>query len=137
LATPAEARFASRIATENGAILTQSRLGKIPFRPEIRSTDARGQTMKLKVLSIHEQGSANKEFVWLEVVESCNLKYYGLADTTYSSDDKISDKLRHFFWFPSREVKKGERIVLRTGTGTNDQYTTTDGKKVHRFYWGL
>ena len=93
--------------------------------------------MKLKVLSIHEQGSANKEFVWLEVVESCNLKYYGLADTTYSSDDKISDKLRHFFWFPSREVKKGERIVLRTGTGTNDQYTTTDGKKVHRFYWGL
>lgn len=93
--------------------------------------------MKLKILSIHEQGNANKEYVLLEVVEDCNLDYYGLADTTYTSNDKISNKLRHFYWFPATNVKKGEWAVLQTGTGKNDQYTAASGKKVHRFFWGL
>ena len=26
---------------------------------------------------------------------------------------------------------------MRTGTGTNDEYVTSDGKTVHRFFWGL
>lgn len=93
--------------------------------------------MKLKILSIHEQGDAGKEYVWLEVVEDCNLDHYGVADTTYTSENKISNKLRHFFWFPPKTVKKGERVVLRTSAGTNDQYTASDGKKVHRYFWGL
>jgi hypothetical protein len=93
--------------------------------------------MNVKILSIHEQGNAEKEYVLLEVVEDCDLGHYGLADTTYTSDGAISNKLRHFFWFPDTDVKKGERIVLRTGIGTNDEYTTNSGKKVHRFFWGL
>lgn len=93
--------------------------------------------MKLKVLSIHERGNANKEYVLLEVVEGCNLDHYGLADTTYTSNDKISNKLRHFYWFPPTDVKQGEWVVLQTGTGKSDQYTTASGKKVHRFFWGL
>lgn len=93
--------------------------------------------MKLRILSIHEQGSADKEYIWLEVLEDCNLDYYGLADTTYTSNESISNKLRHFFWFPKKDVKKGQRLVLRTGTGTNDEYVTSDGKTVHRFFWGL
>lgn len=94
-------------------------------------------TLKLKILAIHEQGDAPKEYVLLEATSDCDLDYYGLADTTYTSDGKISNRLRHFYWFPKTEVKKGERIVLRTGTGTNDSYTSSSGIKVHRFYWGL
>jgi hypothetical protein len=93
--------------------------------------------MKLRILSIHEQGNADKEYVWMEVLEDCDLGHHALADTTYTSSDAISNKLRHFFWFPSKAVKKGQRVVLQTGSGTNDQYTTNDGKKVHRFFWGL
>lgn len=93
--------------------------------------------MKLKILSIHEQGDAAKEYVRLEVIEDCDLQYYGLADTTYTSKGTISNKLRHFFWFPEKDVKKGERVVLRTGTGTNGEYVIEGGKKVHRFFWGL
>lgn len=93
--------------------------------------------MKLKILSIHEQGDASKEYVLIEVIDDCDLDYYAIADTTYTSDGKISNKLRHFYWFPSTDVKKGERVVLRTGSGKNDQYTTDSGKKVYRFFWGL
>ena len=93
--------------------------------------------MKLRILSIHEQGKADKEYVWLEVLEDCDLDHYGLADTTYTSNDKISNKLRHFFWFPSKAVEKGEQIVLQTCAGKNDSYKTSDGKNVHRFFWGL
>jgi hypothetical protein len=93
--------------------------------------------MKLKILSIQEQGDASKEYVWLEVTEDCDLKYFGIADTTYTGDSSISNKLRHFFWFPPTNVKRGERVVLQTKAGKNEQYTTKDGKKVHRFFWGL
>jgi hypothetical protein len=93
--------------------------------------------MKLRILSIHEQGKADKEYVWMEVLEDCDLSRYSLADTTYTSTDAISNKLRHFFWFPPKPVKKGQRVLLQTKSGTNDQYTTNDGKTVHRFFWGL
>jgi len=93
--------------------------------------------MKLKISSIQEKGNASKEYVWLEVTEDCDLSYYGLADTTFTSDGKIANKLRHFFWFPSKSVKKGEQVVLRTGAGNHGQYVTSDGKVVHRYFWGL
>jgi len=93
--------------------------------------------MKLKILSVNEKGDASKEYVWLEVLEDCDVGRYAIADSTYVSEGKISNKLRHFFWFPDKTVKKGNRIVVRTGTGTDDEYTTDTGKKVHRFYWGL
>ena len=93
--------------------------------------------MNLKIVSVHEKGKANDEYVLLEVLADCNLSYYGVADTTYTADGKISNKLRHFYWFSPKDVKIGQLVVLRTGTGKNDQYTTTDGKTVHRFFWGL
>ncbi len=93
--------------------------------------------MDLKILSIHEQGNADKEYVWLEVVNDCDLKYYTLADTTYSGQNAISNKLRHFYWWAPHTVKKGERVVLMTGKGKNDSYTSQHGHKVHRFFWGL
>jgi hypothetical protein len=93
--------------------------------------------MDIKILSIHEQGNADKEYVFIEVLNDCNLKYYGLADTTYSTPTSISNKLRHFYWWTSHDVKKGERVVLRTGKGKNDSYVNNAGHTVHRFFWGL
>lgn len=93
--------------------------------------------MKLRILSIHEQGNFDDEHVRLEVTEDCDLKTYGLADTTFASDDTISNRLRHFFWFPPNAVKKGELVLLRTKRGTNGKFTASDGRTVHRFYWNL
>jgi hypothetical protein len=93
--------------------------------------------MKLKIRSIHEQGKAAEEYVLLDVVEDCSVEYFGLADTTYTGTSSISNKLRHFFWFPPKKVKKGELVVLRTGVGNDDSYKNAAGVTVHRFFWGL
>lgn len=93
--------------------------------------------MDLKVLSINEQGDASKEYVWIEVLSDCSLNNYALADTTYYDDGSISNELRHFYWFPNTNVRRGERVSLRTGNGKNTTVVNDKGQTVHRFYWGL
>ncbi|NNM72084.1 hypothetical protein [Enterovirga aerilata] len=93
--------------------------------------------MNLKILSVKEKGDAIKEYVLLEVTGDCDVGCYGLADTTFVNEKAVSNRLRHFYWFPDRSVKKGDRVVLRTGKGKHDQYQDGAGRNVHRFYWGL
>lgn len=92
--------------------------------------------MKLKILSIHNHGDADKEFVLLQAMEDCDIGRYALADSTYTADNKVSNKLRHFYWFQDRNIKKGEYISLWTGKGS-DTIATKDGVPLHRFHWGL
>lgn len=93
--------------------------------------------MEVAILSIHGHGKANEERVWLNVLADCDLGFYALADTTYNDNDKISNKLRHFYWFPHKDVKKGDYIILSTGTGKNTSYRDKDGDMIHEFYWRL
>jgi hypothetical protein len=92
--------------------------------------------VKIKVIGIHEKGDADKEYIVLEATDACDLKYYCVADTTYTGEGSISNKLRHFYWFKPKAIKKGDRVVLRTGKGTDDDYTN-NGIKVYRLFWGL
>ena len=96
--------------------------------------------MKLEVLSVHNQGGFNEEYVDLKVVEDCDLQYYMVADTTYLEGGGISNKLRHTFWFSPKKVNKGDFVRLYTRpkratdvtSGQNKSNTTT-----YIFYWGL
>ena len=96
--------------------------------------------MKLKVLTVRKEGGWNSEYVDLEVTEACDLVYYAVCDTTYTAENKISNKLRHTFWFPRTSVQKGDFVRLYTrakrstdqSSGKNGAGTTT-----HLFYWGL
>jgi len=92
--------------------------------------------MKLKILHVKAKGGPNEEFVRLGVLDDCNLVDYGIMDQTFDEAGKLSNKLRHSYLFPDKEVKKGERVILRTGVG--DDRTDREKKPVvHRFYWGL
>lgn len=93
--------------------------------------------MKVKVLKVHNHGNHKEEYVFMEVLEDCEIGEYMLADSTYNQDGTISNKVRHTFWFPDKKVKKGEFVSLWTGKGTNTEGETTKGAKIHRFYWGL
>ncbi len=92
--------------------------------------------MKLKITNVKSWGDAKEEAVWLAVLEDCTLSDYMIADTTFD-DDGASNLNRHTYWFPSRAAKKGDRIVLYTGRGTNGQGKTTTEKPLHRFFWNL
>lgn len=93
--------------------------------------------MDVRIVKISDQGAYDKEYVWLKADQDCDLGDYILADSTYSAAGQPSNKARHVFFFPTREVKKGEFISLWTKPGKNVMGKSTEGDTVHRFFWGL
>jgi hypothetical protein len=89
--------------------------------------------MDIKILRVN----VKNEYVVLKVINNCDLINYGIADKTFDDKEKKSNRLRHFYWFPKKEVKKNERIILHTKNGNPKTETTKDGVILHRFYWGL
>lgn len=93
--------------------------------------------MQVKIISVHNQGSYESEYVLLKVSEDCDIGKYQLCDTTYTSDGQVSNKLRNTYWFPDRLVKKGDLVSLWTKTGKNTTDKNDSGTPIHRFYWNL
>lgn len=93
--------------------------------------------MKINIKSVHNHGDYQKEYVTLEVTETCDAGRFLLADTTYTADGKYSSKLRHTYWFPDGEVKKGDKLIVYTRPGTNSATKNSDGSTTHSFFWQL
>ena len=93
--------------------------------------------MKLKVLRVHNHGDHKKEYVIMEVVENCNIGRYMLADSTYVNPGQASDKLRHVYWLPNKQVKKGERVTGWTKPGSSTTVINKADYTIHRLFWGL
>lgn len=93
--------------------------------------------MDLKVTKVTGQGDEKKEYVTIRANKDCNLKGYIVFDDTFNEDGSKSNKHRHIFIFPDREVKKDDRIFLRTRAGKDSRGLTKTGTPAHRFHWGL
>jgi hypothetical protein len=93
--------------------------------------------MKLEIISVHNHGDYDKEYVRLQAREDCDVGRYLLADTTYTNDGKVSNKLRHTYWFPDKNIKKGDLVCVWTKPGANATTSTSTGTPIHHFYWNL
>lgn len=93
--------------------------------------------MDLKIVAVHGDGTQTKEYVLLQVLKDCTLDGYVLADNTYDNKGRLSNKVRHTFWFPDKKVKAGEYVSVRTGKGNYELGETNQKKPLHRFYWNL
>lgn len=93
--------------------------------------------MKIQIISVHNHGDVTKEYVLLRVLEDCDVGRYILADSTYTSDGKVSNKVRHTYWFPDKQVKKGELLSVQTRSGQNSSSQNNSGVPIHHFYWNL
>ncbi len=93
--------------------------------------------MKLKFVSIQSHGDYNKEFADLQATEDCDIGKYLLTDSTYTKENTVSNKLRHVYWFPDKQVKAGEYVRIFTRPGTSDTITSPNGSVIHKLYWGL
>lgn len=93
--------------------------------------------MEIEIITVLDFGDHSTERVELKVNENCNLEYYMIADTTYK-EEKISDKLRHVYWFPIGKAEAGDKVTIYTKPGTNSFRSINSGKNKHYyFYWGL
>ncbi|MBX8496001.1 hypothetical protein [Pseudomonas cichorii] len=91
--------------------------------------------MDIEVVSVHGHGDASEEYVKLKVLKDCSLVHYALIDSTYDGST-LTDKNRHFYWFPKRDVKAGDLITLYTRVGKKSRSTVGNGEH-HYLYWGL
>ena len=91
--------------------------------------------MSLKIYNLKKDGDASKEYILLEATEDVDIGNYAIVDRTFSQEGNVSNVHKHFFRFPSKSVKKGEYVALKTGKGTSNK-GTLNGTVVHIFYWG-
>jgi hypothetical protein len=91
----------------------------------------------LTITKVNNSGEISSEYVFLKVLEDCDIGDYLLTDSTYGSDEAPSNKLRHVFFFPSMPVEAGDYIALRTKSGSYSLGKTSKGGPQHNLYWGL
>jgi hypothetical protein len=93
--------------------------------------------MSIKILRILPKGDEDGERITFAVVEDCNLGDYVLADDTFNNAVP-TNLLRNVYFFPELDVKKGERVSLRTSKGVYRAYQKSPTTPVwHQLYWGL
>ena len=93
--------------------------------------------MNVQILAVHGQGDYQTEYVTLRVLDDCDLGKYQLCDSTYTAENTVSNRLRHVYWFPDKQVVKGDLIALWTKPGKETTGKTRDGHTIHHFYWDL
>lgn len=93
--------------------------------------------MKIQIDQIVDHSTLNSERVLISVIQDTDLKYYIIADTTYTSAENISNKLRHMYWFAPKSVKAGDKVELYTKVGTSSQIDIGNGNTKYIIYWGL
>lgn len=93
--------------------------------------------MSIRIKSIKNNGSADDERIIFVVTKNCDIGYFLVCDTSYTSEGAVSNKLRHPYWFPDQDVKSGDLVVLYTKKGKNRSVSNKDGSSTHFFYWGL
>jgi hypothetical protein len=93
--------------------------------------------MSMRIKHIKNNGAAKEERIVFEVLKDADIGYFLVFDTTYTQDNKVSNELRHPYWFPDKNVKAGDLVILYTKQGTNTSRKNDDGTSSHFFYWGL
>lgn len=91
--------------------------------------------MELDIVGVSKTQNG-AEYLELSVTaETTNLRDYAITDATFDENGDLSNKQRHFFKFPDKEVVKGQRIILFTQNMKQSQ-GTVDGSIVY-FAWKL
>ncbi len=93
--------------------------------------------MNIKIKYVKDAGNIKKERLVLEVTDNDNVGNYIIADSTYLGDGSVSNKLRHTFWVPDKDVSYGDLVIIYTKSGSNKTKENKDETASHFFYWGL
>ncbi|MEL4887370.1 hypothetical protein N6P31_09840 [Pectobacterium betavasculorum] len=93
--------------------------------------------MNLEIRFVKGHGDLNDERIVLKALADVNVGKYIVSDTTYHSDDEVSNKLRHIYWIPDKDVEKDDLVVIYTRKGNDKTVNNNSGNRTHFFYWGL
>src|SRR3989344_1075083 len=93
--------------------------------------------MNFLIDKVIDSGKLASERVIFKAQNDDNIGFYGVFKTVEAGQATVSGKIRATHWFPDKDVKKGDLIVLYSKVGINTERKEADGSTVHFFYWGL
>ena len=92
--------------------------------------------MKLKIRSVADKGVVGKERLVVKVVDDANVGEFLVLCTGFV-DGQVNIAVTNTYWFPDKEVRSGDLVILYTKAGTNGEKVLDSGSKAHFFYWGV
>jgi hypothetical protein len=95
------------------------------------------KSMKLTVTKISDPGVLEKERVVMKATADEQVGAYLIFKTKELGDNMVSNKPTKTFWFPDKEVKAGDYVVLYTKPGQDKSTQNEGGGSSHFFYWNL
>ena len=99
--------------------------------------DALRRVHPMTLTSANGKGDFANEFLMLRANVDQNAKFVMLCDTTYVSPGKISNKLRHNFWLPDVDLRKGDYMAVWTRKGTDGMSLLPNGSRVYSHFLQL
>ncbi|MFY7867162.1 hypothetical protein [Roseateles sp.] len=92
--------------------------------------------MNLKLRSVAGKGVAEEERLVIDVLRECELGEYAVFHTGFSVETgNVDIGVSNTFWFPNKEVRNGDLVVLYTKRGRSSEKALENGRKAYFFYW--
>lgn len=92
--------------------------------------------MNIQIMSLTDAGVPNQERLILRAALNENIGRYVIFDTVQTGPGKIRGTPKNAYWFPDRDIRAGDTIILYTKGGQNNQISNSDGTTTFIFYWG-
>ncbi len=90
--------------------------------------------MNIKIKNIVDAKDLEKERIVFNVIADDFLGAYLVFKSKKTGEKTISSALQNPYWFPDKEVKKGDLVVLYTKSGTDTEKKNEDGSTTYFFY---
>lgn len=96
--------------------------------------------MNIDISKIIGKDALETERIVLNVLLDTDIGRYAIFKTGINIRDNkkiINNRVHKTYWFPDKNVKTGDTVVLYTKSGLSSERKNTDGTTTHFFYWGM
>lgn len=94
--------------------------------------------MEMTIRTVRDRGNKARERVVLHVEKDLDVGGHLLLATRISSKGAtLGGRVQHCFWFPNRETKAGDLVIVYSKQGRSGPKDNSSGNTSHFFYWGL
>jgi hypothetical protein len=93
--------------------------------------------MKLKISSFADAGQQSNERLVIRAETDADVGEYLVMCSSTSSEGNATAGRKVAYWFPDKEVKSGDLVVLYSKSGTQSEKKLQSGATAHFFYWGV
>ncbi len=93
--------------------------------------------MALQIEDLREPGDLSRERIVLRAGSDTDIGRYLVLSARARDDIILAGRVPNCFWFPDRQVRAGDLIILYSKAGSRSVKENNSGTYSYFFYWGL